>query len=76
MDFFCSVSVCITPNFGAQTSDQQEKKKKRGTIVEERRDTNEEIIIPGIYWGLLCAMRQENKQTFSLDSFDSDQHAL
>lgn len=35
---------------------------ERGTFVEERRDTNEEIITPYIYLGLLSVMWQENKR--------------
>ena len=56
-------------------------RKKRGTIVQERRDTNEEIIIPRICFGLLSVMRRDSKQTkkikrFHWTVFDSDQHAL
>lgn len=46
-----------------------------GSAEEEWRDTNEEMIRPRICLGLLSVMWRENK-LFSLDSFDSDQHAL
>ena len=70
--FFCSVSRCIAPNVEKQTSARM---KKRGTIVEGRRATNEEDNHTVHLFGSPF-FNVTREQTFSLDSFDSDQHAL
>ena len=70
----CSFSACIPPTLGAATSDQQEINLGNNCGREEGYAEKDNHTTPPSR-SPLSVMQRENKQMFSLDTFDSE-HAL